>query len=65
MQKNSPPKNRELSKENHKYVTTVRGQRAISHLWTAARAVRGSKLSDDDKGLIAEAMADIGRAVTR
>lgn len=41
------------------YSTSIKGRRAISHLWTASRAVAGASLTPDDKALIAEALAEI------
>lgn len=46
-----------------KHNTSIRGRRAISHLWTASRAVQGASLTADDKALIGEAMAEIERMV--
>lgn len=43
--------------------TTIRGRRAISHLWTASRAVSSAVLTTDDKALLREALAEIWKAV--
>lgn len=43
--------------------TSVKGRRAISHLWTASRAVQGAKLTSDDRALIHEALAEIAGVV--
>lgn len=45
------------------YVTSIRGRRAINHLWTASRAVTGAALTPDDKALIAEALAEIAEVL--
>lgn len=41
------------------YITTIRGRRAISHLWTASRAASSAALTTDDTALIREALAEI------
>ncbi|MBU2839394.1 hypothetical protein HF670_07420 [Acidithiobacillus thiooxidans] len=41
------------------YSTSIKGRRAITHLWTASRAVQGAALTLDDRALIAEALAEI------
>jgi hypothetical protein len=41
------------------YSTSTKGRRAISHLWTASRAVQGASLTHDDKALIMEALTEI------
>ena len=45
------------------YSTSKRGRRAIASLWNASRTVSGAALTDDDLALIAEALAEIARAV--
>ena len=45
------------------YSTSKRGRRAIASLWNASRTVSGAALTGDDLALIAEALAEIGKAV--
>ncbi|MBU2739868.1 hypothetical protein [Acidithiobacillus concretivorus] len=45
------------------YSTSIKGRRAITHLWTASRAVHGAALTEDDHALIAEALAEIAEVM--
>ena len=43
--------------------TSAKGRRAVTSLWFAIRTLNGAALTGDDLALIAEALAEIGKAV--
>lgn len=61
----TPGRNPEASYSNitQAYVTSIRGRRAINHLWTASRAAAGASLTPDDRALIQEALTEIAEVL--
>ena len=43
--------------------TSAKGRRAVTSLWFAILTLNGAALTGDDLALIAEALAEIGKAV--